>query len=105
MASSSKTIHMPLIFAISIGATVALVAITMFGLAWYAYESRDVLRDQVLVGPTHDDAYEKRKAEQIANLGDIDAAILAIAADHAKTKPQGHDSAHGEQPHSEGHHE
>ncbi len=84
MASSSKTINMPLMFAISIGATVSLVAITMFGLAWYEYESRIVLNEQVLSGPTHDDAYEAAKAEQIENLGDIDAAIIAVAAGEVK---------------------
>ena len=81
MASSSKTINMPLMFAISIGATVSLVAITMFGLAWYEYESKVVLREQVLETPTHDDAYNRARAEQEANLGDIDAAILAVAAE------------------------
>lgn len=84
MASSSKTINMPLIFAISIGATVSLVAITMFGLAWYKYEARVVLREQVLEVPTHDDAYLRVRAEQDANLGDIDAAILAIAAEQVR---------------------
>lgn len=91
MASSSKTINMPLIFAISIGATVSLVAITMFGLAWYEYESRVVLREQVLEGPTHSDAYDRVRAEQEANLGDIDAAILSIAAEELKD-----DAAEGE---------
>lgn len=95
MASSSKTINMPLIFAISIGATVSLVAITMFGLAWYEYESRVVLKEQVLEGPTHDEAYDERKAEQLANLGDIDAAILTIASEYAKDTPAGHEG-HGE---------
>lgn len=94
MASSSKNINMPLIFAISIGATVSLVATSMFGLAWYEYEARRVLTKQVLSGPTHDEAYDKIKAEQLANLGDIDAAILSIAAEHVKDKPAGHDS-HG----------
>ena len=84
MASSSQAINMPLIFAISIGATVSLVAITMFGLAWYEYEARVVLREQVLEGPTHGDAYDRARAEQEANLGDIDAAILSIATDEIK---------------------
>lgn len=92
MASSSKQINMPLMFAISIGATVSLVAITMFGLAWYEYESRVVLREQVLEkdgmpAPTHSDAYERIRAEQEANLGDIDAAILSIASDQVKDAP------------------
>lgn len=78
---------MPLMFAISIGATVSLLATTMFGLAWYEYESRVVLNEQVLTGPTHDEAYDAIKAEQLANLGDIDAAIIAIAADQVKDKP------------------
>lgn len=91
MASSSKNINMPLIFAISIGATVSLVATSMFGLAWYQYEARVVLREQVLVGPTHDNSYDKVKAQQLANLGDIDAAILSIAAEHVKDKPAAHE--------------
>lgn len=90
MASSSKTINMPLIFAISIGATVSLVAITMFALAWYEYEARVVLREQVLEGPTHDDAYDRARAEQESNLGDIDAAILSIAAEHVNDQPADH---------------
>jgi hypothetical protein len=95
MASSSKQINMPLIFAISIGSAVSLVAITMFGLAWYEYEAKVVLREQVLVGPTHDDAYDRVHAEQEANLGDIDAAILSVAAEHVKDKSAGHEG-HGE---------
>jgi hypothetical protein len=78
---------MPLMFAISIGATVSLLATTMFGLAWYEYEARVVLREQVLEGPTHDDAYDRVRAEQEANLGDIDAAILSIASDQVKNAP------------------
>lgn len=93
MASSSKNINMPIMFAISIGATVSLVATVMFGLAWYEYEARKVLTDQVLTGPTHDDAYDKAKAEQLANLGDIDAAILSIASEHVKDKPADNDGA------------
>lgn len=89
MASSSKTINMPLMFAISIGATVSLVAVTMFGLAWYQYESRVVLKEQVLTGSTHDQTYDQAKAEQLANLGDIDAAIIAVAAEQVKGTPQG----------------
>ncbi|MEO0476088.1 MAG: hypothetical protein AAF085_09005 [Planctomycetota bacterium] len=75
---------MPLIFAISIGATVSLVAITMFGLAWYEYEAKVVLREQVLEGPTHDSSYDRARAAEDENLGDIDAAILSIAADQVK---------------------
>jgi hypothetical protein len=87
MASNSKTINMPLMFAISIGATVSLIAISMFGLAWYEYEARVVLREQVLEGPTYNDAYLRIRDEQEANLGDIDAAILSIAAEQAKDEP------------------
>ncbi|MEM6256965.1 MAG: hypothetical protein AAGB26_14215 [Planctomycetota bacterium] len=96
MASSSKTINMPLIFVISIGATVSLVAITMFGLAWYEYESRVVLREQVIDGPTHDDAYERRRAEQEANLGDIESAILSVAAEQVKGEPATGHGGHSE---------
>ena len=87
MASSSKNINMPLMFAISIGATVSLLATTMFGLAWYEYEAKVVLKEQVLTGPTHNEAYGRVRAEQEANLGDIDAAILAIAAQQVKDAP------------------
>lgn len=96
MASSSKTINMPLIFAISIGSAVSLVAISMFGLAWYEYESRVVINQQVLVLPTHDDAYDRALAEQEANLGDIDAAILAVAAEQVKETTANLNGASGE---------
>lgn len=91
MASSSKTINMPLTFAISIGASVALVAITMFALAWYQYEKRVVLHDQVIVAPTHDEAYNKRLAEQEAQLGEIEKAMHEVAAQ------QGGHAGHAEQ--------
>ena len=96
MASSSKTINMPLMFAISIGAAVSLVATTMFGLAWYEYEAKVVLREQVLEedgkhAPMHDATYERAKATEMENLGDIDAAILSIAAEHVNDKPADHD--------------
>ncbi|MFK7789164.1 MAG: hypothetical protein AB8C95_06650 [Phycisphaeraceae bacterium] len=78
---------MPLMFAISIGATVSLVATSMFGLAWYEYEARVVLREQVLEIPTHDDAYNRARAEQDANLGDIDTAILSVVAEQVKDQP------------------
>jgi len=99
MASSSKNINMPLIFAISIGASVSLVAISMFGLAWYEYEAKVVLREQVLEedgmpAPMHDAAYERARSAQMENLGDIDAAILSVAAEHVTDKPAGHEG-HG----------
>ena len=100
MASSSKNINMPLIFAISIGAAVSLLAVTMFGLAWYQYEARRTLTDQVLVGPTHTDAYDRAHQEQLDNLGDIDTAILSVAAEHVKDKPAGHEG-HGAESASE----
>lgn len=90
MASSSKTINMPLIFAVSIGATVSLVATTMFGLAWYAYESRVTLREQVLVKPTHDEQYNTRLSEQEANLGEIEKAMHQIAAENSGHGDAGH---------------
>ena len=96
MASSSKTINMPLMFAISIGAAVSLVAITMFGLAWYEYEAKVVLREQVIDKPMHDASYERVLAEQEANLGDIEAAILSVAAEHVKDKPAGHEGHGGD---------
>ena len=96
MASSSKTINMPLMFAIAIGATVSLLATTMFGLAWYEYESKVVLKEQVLTGPTHDNTYDRVKQEQVENLGDIDAAILSVAAEHVKDKPADHEGHDGD---------
>lgn len=102
MASSSKTINMPLLFAISIGASVALVATTMFALAWYKYEAKVVLRDQVLEGPTHDDHYDKALAEQQANLGDIDQAMKAVAAEHGPADQQGHGGHGGDADHGGG---
>lgn len=97
MASSSKTINMPLIFAVSIGATVSLIAIVMFGLAWYEYEYRLVLKDQVLSLPTHDDQYDQRLAEQEAHLEGIDQAIVEIAKEHGPAEDSGHnDGGHGE---------
>ncbi|MGB0766928.1 MAG: hypothetical protein ACPGYV_04395 [Phycisphaeraceae bacterium] len=86
---------MPLIFAISVGATVSLVAITMFGLAWYQYEARVVLNEQVLEGPTHDDAYDRRLEAQLKNLGDIESAITAVAADGAAANSEDERTAAG----------
>lgn len=83
---------MPLIFAISIGATVSLVAIVMFGLAWYQYESRVVLRELVIETPTHTESYERIKAEQMQSLGDIEAAMLSVAKSGGD---EGHGSDHG----------
>lgn len=79
MASSSKTINMPLMFAITIGSTVSLLAITMFGLAWYEFESKTVIREQVLEKPTHDKDYDQALADQQANLAGIDEAIKQVA--------------------------
>ena len=87
MASSSKTINMPLMFAVSIGASVSLVATVMFSLAWYEYERRVVLHDQVLVAPTHGEDYDKALAEQEAKLGDIDKAMHQVAVENS----QGHE--------------
>ena len=58
MASSSKDIKMPLVFAISIGSVFALVASVVFGIAWYAYQDKVTLREQVLTEPTHPVQYE-----------------------------------------------
>lgn len=99
MASSSKSINMPLMFAVTIGATVSLVASVMFALAWYEYEAKVVLREQVIETPTHSPAYNDRLAEQEANLGDIDKAMAAVA------EAQGHgahgDAGHGTAPHGD----
>lgn len=92
MASSSKSINMPLMFAISVGASVSLVAITMFGLAWYEYESRVVLNEQVLSKPTHDDVYNKALEEQNQNLGDIEKAMADVAKQNSA---DAHGAHHG----------
>lgn len=94
MASSSKSLNMPLIFVVSIGASVSLIAITMFGLAWYQYESRVVLHDQVLVKPTHDGTYERALAQEQDKLGDIEKAMHQFAAEQAALDQHGE---HGEQ--------
>jgi|GEM_PF-2395528 len=95
MASSSKTINMPLMFAIAIGSAVSLVAISMFGLAWYQYESRVVISEQVLSQPMHDQNYDKHLAQQIENRGDIDAAMAQVVA----AQSHGHTENHGEPGH------
>ena len=79
MASSSKNINMPVLFAISIGAAVSLVVAVMFALAWYEYEDRVVINDHVLSAPMHTDDHNKTRAEQEANLGDIEKAMLQVA--------------------------
>lgn len=89
MASSSKTINMPLMFAISIGSTVSLLAVTMFGLAWYEYEAKVVLREQVIDTPTHDAGYERHLAEQEANLSGIDKAMAEVAGQGAAAPAEG----------------
>ncbi len=60
MASSSKNISMPLVFAISVGSVFAMVAITVFGMAWYEYEDRKVINARVEAAPMHNEAYEAR---------------------------------------------
>ena len=92
MASSSKSINMPLMFAVSIGATVSLVAIVIFALAWFEYEQRVVLKDQVLTGPTHDVEYDKHLAQQQANLAGLDEAKNKIVAEQAMH--DGHQGGH-----------
>lgn len=68
MASSSKNISMPLVFAISVGSIFALVASVVFGLAWYEYEARVAIREQVLETPSHPAEYEAALEAQEANL-------------------------------------
>ena len=79
------------IASLSIGATVSLVAIVMFGLAWYEYEARVVLEDQVLTGPTHNRVYGQMLDQQQANLGEIDKAMHQVAAENG-----GNDGEHAE---------
>ncbi|MEM9415725.1 MAG: hypothetical protein AAGA29_09650 [Planctomycetota bacterium] len=73
MASSSKQISMPLVFAISIGSVFAMIAITVFAMAWYAYENNKVVSANVNAAPVHSAEYEAiygegEDAEQNANL-------------------------------------
>lgn len=63
MASSSKNISMPLVFAISVGSVFAMVAITVFGMAWYSYEDRKVVNARVTDAPMHNEAYEAKYGE------------------------------------------
>ena len=73
MASSSKQISMPLVFAISVGSVFAMVAATVFGMAWYSYEDRKVVNARVSDAPMHNEAYEAKYGEgddstQMSNL-------------------------------------
>jgi len=68
MASSSKNISMPLVFAVSIGAVFAMVAITVFAMGWLEFESRKVTAQRLEGAPTHTPAYEKAYNEQEASL-------------------------------------
>jgi len=63
MASSSKNISMPLVFAISAGSVFAMVAITVFGMAWYSYEDRKVVNERINDAPMHNEAYEAAYGE------------------------------------------
>lgn len=58
MASSSKNISMPLVFAISVGSVFAMVASTLFAMAWYAYESKKVVNANIAATPMHSADYE-----------------------------------------------
>lgn len=58
MASSSKQISMPLVFAISVGSVFAMVAITLFAMAWYAYESKKIVNANVAATPMHSAEFE-----------------------------------------------
>lgn len=73
MASSSKNISMPLVFAISIGSVFAMVASTVFAMAWYAYEDNKAVSANVKAAPMHSAEYEAKygegeDAEQNANI-------------------------------------
>lgn len=68
MASSSKQIKMPLVFAISVGSVFALVASVVFGIAWYAYQDHVTLREQVLSEPTHPIDYQSRQQQMQEDL-------------------------------------
>lgn len=126
MASSSKNISMPLVFAISVGSVFAMVAITVFGMAWYEYEDRKVINARVEAAPMHNEAYEARYGEgadsvQSQNLNrtgtetvqpvgesvpvtftytPIDRAMEQVVADHGGHVE--HDHAHDDDAH-EGH--
>ena len=127
MASSSKNISMPLVFAISVGSVFAMIASTVFGMAWYAFENRKVINARVDTSPMHSKAYEAKygaadDSQQSLNLqctgtqtiqlpGEgfptthvytpIDQAMRQIVA--ANTRPAEHDDDHGHDDHG-GHH-
>lgn len=68
MASSSKNINMPLVFAVAVGSIFALIASVVFGLAWYEYEQRVALREQVLSEPTHTAEFDAVIQQQTGDL-------------------------------------
>jgi len=103
MASSSKNINMPLVFAIAIGSVVALIVSVMFGLAWYEYENRVVLQDNVIDSPTHDDIFDARMAEQRSHLQGIDEVIEHMAMEHAPAAPAEGETDPGHHPGHEAH--
>ncbi|MFI4859477.1 MAG: hypothetical protein ACIAXF_02225 [Phycisphaerales bacterium JB063] len=73
MASSSKNISMPLVFAISIGSVFAMIACTVFAMAWYSYENKKIVTANVDAAPMHSPEYQAKygegdDAEQMMNL-------------------------------------
>ncbi|MEM1356372.1 MAG: hypothetical protein AAGC44_03880 [Planctomycetota bacterium] len=86
MASSSKNIKMPLVFAISVGGLFALVASVVFGIAWYAYQDKVTLRKQVLSEPTHPADYLRYEQEQLNTLEEngLGDAMQDVVADYAE---------------------
>lgn len=126
MASSSKNISMPLVFAISVGSVFAMVACTLFGMAWYEYEDRKVINSRVEAAPMHNETFEARYGEgadsvQSRNLNrtgtetvqpdggmpevltytPIDRAMEQVVADHGGHVE--HDHAHDYDDTHEGH--
>ncbi|XAM01345.1 hypothetical protein OT109_08110 [Phycisphaeraceae bacterium D3-23] len=76
MASSSKNISMPLVFAISIGSVFAMVACTLFAMAWYSYENKKIVTANVNAAPMHSAEFEAKygegdDAEQNKNLHQV----------------------------------
>lgn len=110
---------MPLVFAISVGSVFAMVACTVFGMAWYEYEDRKVVNSRVNHAPMHSEAYEAKygagdDSEQSQNLNrtgtettqprgempvtttytPIGRAIDRVVAENTRPVDDGHDHDH-----------
>jgi len=69
-----KHFSMELFFSLFVGSVFAMVACTVFGMAWYSYEDRKVVNARISDAPMHNQAYEAEYGEgddsaQMVNLG------------------------------------